>query len=302
MRSPVLFLVFNRPNPTRRVFEAIRFARPPKLYVAADGPRAGRSGEKALCDQVRDIVGLVDWPCEVKTLLREHNLGCKYGVSNGISWFFEHESEGIIIEDDVLPIPTFFSYCDELLERYRNDGRVGMIAGCNLGSNYFQADTSYLFSYYCNIWGWATWRRVWRHYDVTMSQWPVWRDGTGLAKIAGGKTFVLGHWRRVLDSVYEGNINTWDYQWLFTCWRLGALAILPAVSQVSNLGFGGDATHTTAAAPAFVTESIVRPLEWPLIHPNSISPELRLDRIIGSKIYGINARSRFKQRLLSIFR
>jgi hypothetical protein len=303
MRSPVLFLVFNRPDPTRRVFEAIRAARPAKLYVAADGPRAGRERETALCNQVRDIASGVDWPCEVKTLFRDHNLGCKHGVSSGIEWFFNHESEGIILEDDVLPIPTFFAYCDEMLERYRNDERVGMIAGCNLGSNYFRADASYLFSYYCNIWGWASWRRVWQHYDVAMTKWPAWREGNGLAKVSGGKTFFQSHWRRVLDGVHQGNINTWDYQWLFTCWRLGALTVLPAYSQISNLGFGtADATHTTADAPSHVTELIVRPLEWPLIHPETVAPELKSDALIGSKIYGINAMTRLKQQLKSLFR
>ena len=302
MRSPVLFLVFNRPEPTRRVFEAIRAARPAKLYIAADGPRVGRAEETLLCRQVRDIASGVDWPCAVKTLFREHNLGCKLGVSSGISWFFEHEAEGIILEDDVLPIPSFFAYCDDMLERYRNDERVGMIAGCNLVSNRFQADASYLFSYYCNIWGWASWRRMWQHYDVAMTQWPLWRDGKGLAKVSGGKTFFQSHWRRILDNVHEGNINTWDYQWLFTCWRLGALSILPAFSQISNLGFGADATHMTANTPSYVTDLIVRPLEWPLIHPETVAAEWNADALIGSKVYGINAMSRLKQQLKSIFR
>jgi hypothetical protein len=302
MKSPVLFLVFNRPASARRVFEAIRAARPSKLYVAADGPRDNCDGEAALCNQVRDIASGVDWPCDVKTLFREHNLGCKLGVSSGITWFFEHEDEGIILEDDVLPIPTFFAYCDAMLERYRNDDRVAMIAGCNLASNYFHAETSYFFSYYCNIWGWASWRRAWQHYDVTMKQWPLWRDGKGLAKVSGGKMFFQSHWRRVLDAVHQGKINTWDYQWLFTCWRLSALTVLPAYSQITNLGFGADATHTTVDTPSYVAEMTVRPLEWPLVHPRTVTAELQADALIGSKIYGINAMTRLKQRLMTIFR
>jgi hypothetical protein len=302
MRSPLLFLVFNRPETTRRVFQAIREARPAKLYIAADGPRVGRTGEAKLCNEVREIASTVDWPCETKTLFREQNLGCKQGVSSGIAWFFSHETEGIILEDDVLPIPTFFAYCDEMLERYRDDDRVAMIAGCNLASNNFHAESSYLFSYYCNIWGWASWRRVWQHYDVTMTQWPLWRDGKGLAKVSGGKAFFQSHWRRVLDGVYKGNIDTWDYQWLFTCWRLGALAILPAHNQISNLGFGADATHTTAVAPSYISELIVRPLEWPLIHPERVAPEWKADALIGSKIYGINALTWLREQLTRVFR
>jgi len=302
MRSPLLFLVFNRPKTTRLVFQAIRAARPAKLYIAADGPRVERPGEADLCNEVREITSEVDWPCDVKTLFRDRNLGCKYGVSSGIAWFFSQESEGIILEDDVLPIPSFFSYCDEMLERYRNDDRVAMIAGCNLASGHFRSPGSYFFSFYCNIWGWASWRRVWQHYDVTMAQWPRWRDGNGLAKVSGGKAFFESHWRRVLDAVYQGNINTWDYQWLFNCWRLGALTILPAHSQIRNLGFGADATHTTLEPPSYVTESIVRPLEWPLIHPETVGPTLKADALIGSKIYGINPVTRIKQRLAGIFR
>ncbi len=170
MRSPVLFLVFNRPDSTRKVFDAIRSARPPKLYITADGPRPDRPAEAKLCSEVRAIASAVDWPCEVKTLFRESNLGCKAGVSSGITWFFSHEDEGIILEDDVLPVPTFFNFCDEMLERYRDDARVSMISGCNLISNHFSPKQSYFFSRYNLIWGWATWRRAWQHYDVAMTQ------------------------------------------------------------------------------------------------------------------------------------
>src|ERR1700690_1974577 len=156
MQSPVLFLVFNRPDTTRRVFEAIRSAQPPRLYVAADGPRGARAGEAERCAEVRRIATAVNWPCEVKTLFRDCNLGCKMGVSSGITWFFEHEPEGIILEDDVLPVPTFFDFCDELLARFRNDDRVAMISGSNLIAGHFDPAESYFFSRCAQIWGWAS--------------------------------------------------------------------------------------------------------------------------------------------------
>jgi hypothetical protein len=288
MRSPVLFLVFNRPQTTRQVFAAIRAARPAKLYVAADGPRAGRTAEAKLCEEVRATVAAVDWPCEVKTLFQEQNLGCKHGVAAGITWFFEHEPEGIILEDDVLPIPTFFQYCDEMLERYRDDLRIAMVGGCNLASTRTHGGDSYFFSYYCNIWGWASWRRVWRHYDAAMSQWPAWRDGGGLAKISGGRPFFAAYWRRTMDAVHGGMIDTWDYQWTFACWLLGGLTILPAVSQVTNLGFGADATHTTMDAPNYVLASGAESLHFPLVHPARVERDLQADASIGSRVFGIN--------------
>ncbi len=240
----------------------------------------------------------VDWPCEVKTLFREKNLGCKNGVSRGIGWFFDHEHEGIILEDDVLPVSTFFEFCDEMLDRYRNEDRVSMVSGCNLVSKNFHGKESYCFSHYCNIWGWASWRRVWQHYDVAMSKWPAWRDGAGLAEISGGKFLFESYWRRILDDVYDGKIDTWDYQWLFTCWRTGGLTILPSVNQIRNIGFGADATHTTGDAPRFVVEA--QPLKFPLIHPEVVECDWKVDASIGSTVFGINVLTALIQRLLKI--
>jgi hypothetical protein len=289
MKNPVLFLVFNRPETTRRVFAAIRAARPPKLYVAADGPRPTKAGELAQCNEVRRIATSVDWPCEVKTLFRESNLGCKMGVSGGISWFFDHEPQGIVLEDDVLPMPSFFDYCDELLERYRDDARVTMVSGCNLVADRFHVDESYFFARSCHIWGWASWRRAWRYYDVRMPAWPAWRDGGGLKALAGGNPLFEFYWRRKFDSCYEGRgENTWDYQWTFASWLAGGLSAVSAVNQVRNLGFGDDATHTTKGTPEYVTACPALPLGLPLVHPNEVVPQPAADAMIDSRVYGIN--------------
>jgi hypothetical protein len=301
MRSPVLFLVFNRPKTTRRVFEAIRAARPPKLYIAADGPRPDRPDESRRCDEVRSVASAVDWPCEVETLFRERNLGSKMAVSRAITWFFSREQEGIILEDDVLPVGTFFDFCDKMLERYRDDDRIAMISGSNLISNRFRAKESYFFSRYCNIWGWASWRRSWQHYDVTMADWPAWRDGNGLAKVSGGSRLFESYWRRTFDAAYAAKIDTcWDYQWTFTCWRRGALTILPALNQTSNLGFGADATNTVAEAPRFVVASFAQPLKFPLIHPDTVRPDAKADASIGSSVYGINILTALNRRLSAL--
>jgi len=269
------------------VFERIRSARPPRLYIAADGPRINRTEEATRCATVRKISGLVDWPCEVRTLFQEKNLGCKLGVATGITWFFDNEPEGVILEDDILPVPTFFEYCDELLERYRDDSRVSMISGCNLITAHYTATESYFFSRYNHIWGWASWRRAWRDYDVEMSDWPSWRDTAGLSKLSGGSRFFVDYWREIFDSVYRGEIDTWDYQWVFTSWRKSTLTILPAVNQTENLGFGAEATHTTSAPPDYVTASDARPLKFPLRHPALVERNVDADSIMDVRVFKI---------------
>ena len=288
LKTAVLLLVFNRPELTDQVFEAIRQARPQKLYVAADGPRSNRPGEAELCTEVRRIATNVDWPCEVKTLFRESNLGCKMAVSGGINWFFENEVEGVILEDDVLPVPTFFSYCDQLLERYRNDHRVGMVSGCNLVSSRFTPDHSYFFSRYNHIWGWASWRRAWQHYHVDIPDWPKWRDGGGLKSKASGNRSFEKYWRRIFDAVYRGEIDTWDYQWTYSCWKNNLLTALPAANQTHNLGFGVDATHTTSDIPAFILASPPIELSLPLSHPTLIGCDKRIEQLIDRHVFGIS--------------
>lgn len=287
MRSAVLLLVFNRPESTRQVFEAIRAARPPRLYIAADGPRPSREGEHERCNEVRQIATDVDWPCEVKTLFREINLGCKMGVSTGIDWFFSHEEEGIILEDDILPVPSFFPFCDELLDRYRHEDKVGLISGCNLISKHYNCPHSYFFSRYNHIWGWASWRRAWQHYDVEMRAWPEWKASRLLQQMSDGSRAFESSWSSQFDDTHAGKIDTWDYQWTFAFWRHGMLAVLPAHNQIRNLGFGPEATHTTVAYPIYLVESQPKPLTFPLRHPARIERSLAADRLIERRVFGL---------------
>ena len=297
MRSPVLFLVFNRPDTTRQVFEAIRAAKPPKLYVAADGPRLNREGERERCEEVRRIVTAVDWPCELKTLFRDKNFGCKMGVSGGINWFFENEEEGLILEDDVVPMTSFFQYCDELLERYRYDERVGVISGCNLISKRYTPTESYFFSRYNHVWGWASWRRAWQHYDVTMQSWPQWRDNWGLKTISDGSKLFESQWRNTFDNVFNGEIDTWDYQWLFACWYHGLITALPFHNQTQNIGCGADSTHTTGDTPDYIKESIPEILKFPLRHPQTIERSVEADALIDRMVFGITPFNSIKHKI-----
>ncbi len=277
MHTAVLFLVFNRPDTTLKAFEAIRQARPPRLYVAADGPRPGRAGDGARCEQVRRIATSVDWPCEVRTLLREGNLGCKTAVAGGISWFFETEEEGIILEDDVVPDASFFPFCEELLERYRADSTVMMISGNCFHRPGHRPNASYFFSRYTYIWGWATWRRAWQYYDRDMTRWPSLKGTDFLRRLGGVRRSHEAHWTRVFQAAYAGQIDTWDYQWLFASMARGGLSISPSKNLATNIGFSSDGTHTTdegGSAARIPLESI----GFPLIHPSKVARDSAVDR------------------------
>ncbi len=258
-----------------RVFATIRAARPRFLFVAADGPRSDRPDEQATCDQVRSLVlQNIDWNCQVFTLLRSRNLGCKAAVCSAISWFFEHVEEGIIMEDDTLPDPSFFSYCESLLERYRQEPRVLHIGGNNFQFGRPRGSASYYFSKFPHIWGWATWRRAWKLYDPDMMAYPQFCD-SGQANLLFHRPARQKQWLDLFDGVYRGEIDTWDYQWLFTHWNHTGLSIAPQVNLVSNLGFGEGATHTKE--PSRFANMETQRLGT-LIHPSHIVPHTAADQ------------------------
>jgi cephalosporin hydroxylase len=295
LESPVLLIIFNRPDTTALVFQEIRKARPRKLYIAADGPRLGKAGELARCEEARAIAADVDWPCQVTTLFQQENLGCKLGVSSAITWFFKHEEEGIILEDDIVPAPAFFQYCDELLNLYRDNESIMMISGSNLTGGASFSPESYFFTRYIHIWGWATWRRAWAKYDVAMSDWPHWRGGDGLRRFFDNDSAVEHFWREIFDAVWSNRIDTWDYQWVFCCWKNNALAICPSWNLTKNIGFSSDATHTTAGTPSYVINSPVKNLDFPLSHPHRATRNLAADFHQESYIYNIAKASSMKK-------
>ncbi len=265
LKTPVAFLVFNRPDTTQRVFEEIRRARPPKLLVVADGPRADRPDEADKCKAVRTIIDTVDWPCEVIKDYSNVNLGCKRRVSSGLDWVFNTVEEAIILEDDCLPHPTFFRFCQDLLEKYRDDERIFMISGDNFQFGKKRTAYSYYFSWYCHIWGWASWRRAWQKYDVNMELWPEIRD-KGWLKNVFDERKESNSWKQIFDAVYDGRINTWDYQWSFVCLTNNFLSILPNVNLISNIGFGAGTTHTNNMEDKRANLPTQEML-FPLVHP-----------------------------------
>ncbi|MBS1531839.1 MAG: hypothetical protein JSU01_16145 [Bacteroidetes bacterium] len=238
LKTPVLLLIYNRPDKTQQVFNAIKSAKPQKLFVVADGPKNAEGA--ILCKETRNVIAGVDWDCEVKTLYRKNNLGCKYNVSSGISWFFEQVEEGIILEDDCVPAESFFLFCSELLERYRNNERIMHITGVNLNDRPANSVFTYYFSNYPSVWGWATWRRAWQKYDLELNDTGYYRR---LVVKRFKDPFEKRFWNTVLTTLNK--IDTWDYQWMFSIWRAGGVCINTNYNLVSNIGFDGSATHTT---------------------------------------------------------
>lgn len=285
LKTAVLFLIFSRIDTTKQVFETIRLSKPPRLYIAGDGARENREEEADKVRAVREyVMSRIDWKCKVLTLFREKNLGCKYAVSGAVNWFFENEEKGIILEDDALPHSTFFRFCEELLEYYKDDKRIMMISGDNLQFGRKSTEYSYYFSRYALIWGWASWRRAWNHYDIDMKLWPKIRDNRLLSNILGIESGKVSYWSNIFEKVYKGQINTWDYQWLFACWLQNSLVVMPEVNLISNIGFGNDSTHTKYKSILANLES--KPIIFPLSHPPYMVRNVIADRLIGKYLYG----------------
>ena len=294
-RAPVLFLVFNRPDVTERVFDAIRAVRPPRLYVAADGPRPGHDGEAERVAQTRAIATAVDWPCEVKTLFRDENLGCKMAVSGAITWFFEQEDRGIILEDDCLPHPSFFDYCEWCLEEFKDNAEVWHINGNNFAANSSLYNGNIDFVSLPQVWGWASWADRWERYQPnpfyisdksTSRKTRRWR----ISRIA--RLNKLAH----LDALKRG-LDTWDYQWQITVLNANGLAVSNRSNLISNLGDGPLATHTKNDARAHLPTSAAS-------SPNGAVPKLntRLTRLYESRMGLASTKGAFKKWINLIMR
>ena len=282
LNTPVVFIIFRRPDTTEKVFEAIRQAKPPQLLVIADAPNLERPGEAEKVAASKKIIERVDWDCEVLKNYAESNLGCAKRVTSGLNWAFELVSEAIIIEDDCLPHPSFFQYCQELLAHYRYDRRIMSIAGTNFQFGTKVTDYSYYHSCYHDCWGWATWKRAWQYYDFEMKLWSKLSNSSFLSdQLVTHKA--AKYWAKYFQLTYEGNKDSWFYRWLFACWIQSGLAITPNVNLVSNIGFGSDGTPTLGDSPfaSLPTEA----MSFPLIHPSFVIQNKQADRL--------NQRNRF---------
>lgn len=279
--TPILFVIFNRPDTTERVFESIKKIRPSRLFIAADGARPDKEGESKLCEQTRTITESIDWPCEVKRKYSDTNRGSKLTMSDAITWFFENVEEGIILEDDCLPDRTFYHFCEELLSKYRNEDSVKMISGNNFQFGKKYGNESYYFSRLPSIWGWATWRRAWQAYDIDMKSFPAFKQAGTIKTMLQDKAmqkFMMG----LFEKVYKNEMNTWAARFIYAIYAHNGVAILPSVNLVSNIGFGDSATNTKddSVLSNMKAESLST-----IVHPKSITINEEADRNSFYAIY-----------------
>ncbi len=285
MNTPVVFIVFNRPTETKRVFDVIRDIKPKKLFIISDGAR--NESDKLLVQQTRLIIDSIDWQCEVYKNYSEKNLGCKKRISSGLDWVFDIVDEAIILEDDCLPDPSFFHYCEELLYKFQDDQQIMHISG-----NFFQSKnmsfnekSSYYFSKIPHIWGWATWSRAWKKYDVNISDWPEQKCAKSMQTLLQNNG-AYEYWSKVWDQYFKGEIDSWDGQWFYTCVKNKGLSINPTENLVTNIGFSANATHTKKVSKfANIPSGSVK---FPLIHPEIISVIKKYDDYIFRENFNID--------------
>ena len=219
----------------------------------------------------------------MRTLFHSRNLGCRAGVSTAIDWFFEHVEEGVILEDDCVPSQSFFPYCAELLDRYRDDERIMSICGSSYANPGTLYRASYYFSYYADPWGWATWRRAWRLYDRNLSGWPSFSQSGGMKALSKDSAGREGYWSNYFDRTAAGEIDTWDYQWIYTVIERKALVCFPVQNLISNIGVGREATHSV---PGSLDPRVANMLPGELVFPlpaTHLGLRDRGDSIAGSR-------------------
>lgn len=278
---PILFIVYKRPDLTKLVFEAIRKAKPKKLFIGSDGAKENVPGDFAKVKEVRELVQNIDWDCELKTLFQERNVGSKVNESSSINFFFEHVDEGIVLEDDCLPDQSFFIFCRELLEKYRDDKRVMHISGDNFKFGQKIGDGSYYFSKHSYGWGWATWKRAWAYYDVTMKTYPKFKEQNCIKTIFHDKE-IQKYFIEIFDKTYKNQIDCWDYQWIYAIWSQNGLCIVPNENLVSNIGFGPNGTYCTNKN-AIVSNMKTKAIEH-VIHPDFILSNIEVDEFAFEKL------------------
>jgi hypothetical protein len=294
--TPIGFLIFNRPDLTEIVFQSIAKVKPQKLFVIADGPRSVEEKEK--CDKTREVIKKIDWNCEVLTNFSDVNLGCGRRESSGFDWVFSQVDEAIFLEDDTLPNPSFFDFCQAVLQYYRYDERIMHICGDN-SINQNRTSDSYYFSKYTHNWGWASWKRAWKHYDYHMKTWPMFKE-SGLMKSIFDNPQEQKYWTKIFEQMYQDPqvLDTWDYQWLYACWSQNGLAIAPNKNLISNLGFNRqDAAHTTKNDPRskLPTSDILE-----ISHPALMVRHKEADSYTYNRIFKENLLQKLRRRLLLV--
>lgn len=283
MNIPVLLITYNRKENALKVLECLREAQVSALYIACDGPKESQQDKEKVQRTREALQEAVDWECNVQYRFSDSNQGCKYGPVNAINWIFEKEERAIILEDDIVPNPSFFFFCEEILERFREREEIMMISGCNIMSRTESAGESYFFESIATTWGWATWKRAWKKYDMTMQGWQEMKKKKVLKKLFLKDTaFSL---KRDFENVAVNDTDIWDYQWQYTMIKNGGLGIVPKYCMVQNIGFEDeDATHTNGVL--FKYRDFLMP--FPLVHPQKLEGNQEYERYVETQIYRVN--------------
>jgi hypothetical protein len=278
---PIAFITFNRPEPTKKSFKVIRSTRPSRLFLVSDAARTDHQGEDDLVSECREITSEIDWPCDVTRIYADQNMGCGQRISSAITTAMRDVDRLIILEDDCVADPSFFTFCDDLLERYQNDERVMAITGNNFQGGIRRSTASYYFSKYPHCWGWATWRRAWQHFDLRIPAWPEFRQQGQLRAFCDNEREVE-YWTEIFDRVHAGKSHSWAFPWVLSCWMNHGLTAIPERNLVTNIGFGEDATHTrkTNHQANVLAESLDD-----LIHPNQVHRNVQADRYTDDHIF-----------------
>ncbi|MEO1350762.1 MAG: glycosyltransferase family 2 protein [Cyanobacteria bacterium J06635_15] len=293
LHTPIAFFIYRRPDLTARVFEAIRQVRPSQLLIIADGPHPARPQEAQSCETTREVVRSIDWDCQVYTDFSPVNLGLAKRISSGLDWVFSQVDQAIILEDDCLPDPSFFLFCQALLNHYANDQRIMTISGDNYQFGRCRTTYSYYFSRYNHCWGWATWQRAWQHFDFDMSQWPTVRDQGWLWDILQDRAAVKV-WETAFQRTFEGIYDTWDYRWTLACWLRSGLTVLPQVNLVSNIGFGTAGTHLVRRN--IFADLASGAVTFPLKHPPYVIRDARADRYTQNVLFSMAPINRIRRK------
>jgi hypothetical protein len=298
MTSPVVLIIFNRPDKARRVFLEIAKVKPPILLIISDGPRLSEPKDVELVIQSREIVNLVDWPCEILTNFSEVNLGCRVRLSSGLDWVFQHVDRAIILEDDCLPSNSFFRFCDEALSLYEHDDRIGMINGSSFSPDSAANMASYYFSKFVHVWGWATWRHKWESYDVDMKLLPSVIASGDFSNICGGDRSAR-YFEPLFQAVRHKSIDTWDYQWWFSNLCAGRVNVTPFKNLVENFGFDSSATHTKQKIR--LSNRPALDISFPLKHPSAVVRNIAMDSYVESRHFSNSVPRKFFKKLKNLF-
>jgi hypothetical protein len=286
--APVVLFVFARPDTTEQLVEIVKRAEPSKVLVVGDGPRDGSPDDAARCEAVRELIAAAAWDCELLTAYAERNLGLKRRIETGLDWAFGLVDEAIVLEDDCMPHPSFFDFCSELLERYRDEPRVMSVSGNNFGHG-ADVDASYFFSRYPLIWGWATWARAWKLDEPELVDWPALMRSGWLDELFPGDDRAVQYWTYIFDNVYRKR-HTWDFGWTLASWRAGGLTATPRVNLVTNVGFREDATNTHPDIGTQFSNVPAVAIDMPLRHPAWIERNAEADAALEDVMYSGNLR------------